>query len=127
MTGHLYFGNNIYVLLLSIRDNLGDILFCEKSSRSLRGSLLGIVLTRRTPLGPLLSLPPCGVSGKTRVRRNLHSPAGIIGKVKMKGIHLQHIEDIYLAENEILVAEVTAYVEHDAPMGEPGIIDNRAE
>ena len=119
MAGHLDFGHDSHVVLRSISDDFPDVVLGEIAAVS---ALIGV--SALIPLSPGVTHPPSGLRRQFRVRLDLQAPAGRIGQMEMEHIELDLRKRIDLLEDELLVPEMPGDVQHDAPPGEAGIVDD---
>ena len=119
MAGHLDFRDDGHMPLRGVGDNLPDVVLGEEATV---GPLVGAPTF--APLPPGIAHPPGGLRRQLGVRFDLQPPAGGVGQVEMEHIELDLRKRIDLLEDEILVPEMAGNVQHNAPPGEAGVVDD---
>ena len=128
MAGHLYFRNHLDMPLLGKGEDVGYVLLRVVSTISPRRSLLH----ERSAYLVLLPVPkeslrsPSSQVGESWIGINLHTPSGIVHQVEVEVVHLQQSHHLQLLLHEGLALEMTALVEHHAPVAEARPVEDGA-
>ncbi len=121
MAGHLDLRDDSHVVPGRIGDDFADVLLRQETAVGAFISLAG-----RVPFPPGIPHPPGSLRRELGVRLDLQPPAGGIGQMEVQHIELDLRKSVDLLENELLVPEMPGNVQHDAPPGESGIVDDHA-
>ena len=118
--------NHIYVTLSSICHDFAHIILCKITTLGKRAALFCIMATEIPPLFPCLADTPRSLLSKFRMRINLDSPAGIIGKMQMQFVQLKQGHRIQLLDYKVLVSEISGYIEHHSAIPQTWPVQNIA-
>ena len=118
--------NHIYVTLSSICHDFAHIILCKITTLGKRAALFCIMATEIPPLLPSTTDTPRSLLSKFRMRINLDSPAGIIGKMQMQFVQLKQGHRIQLLNYKVLVSEISGYVEHHSAIPQTWPVQNIA-